>query len=198
MSKRICIFGDSIAFGHSDNNRGGWCDRLKQEYFEKGEWSVYNLGISGNTSKNVLGRFESECKVRFPKVILIAIGLNDSAFDQNLGRCRVLPGDTKENLEKFIEIAQRVNSKIVFIGLTKVIDKLLVSVPWRKNLSYCNDDVKKYDAIIKEVAEENDIPYCPMFDLLNDEDLPDGLHPNSVGHQKMFERIKGFLEEKIL
>jgi len=34
-----------------------------------------------------------------------------------------------------------------------------------------------------------------MYDLLQDEDLDDGLHPNAQGHKKMFERIKGFLIE---
>jgi lysophospholipase L1-like esterase len=29
-----------------------------------------------------------------------------------------------------------------------------------------------------------------MTDLLSNDDLYDGLHPNSEGHRKMFERIK--------
>ena len=198
MSKRICVFGSSIAHGHNDSNGGGWCDRLKREYFKNGEWSVYNLGISGDTSKDVLERFKKECEARSPKVVLMDIGINDSTFDKDLRRCRVLFRETKENLEKFIEISRRINSKIIFIGLTKVIDKLLTPAPWQENLSYSNKDVKKYDKIIKEVADENDIPYCPMYDLLKDKDLNDGLHPNSVGHQKMFERIKSFLEKNIL
>jgi len=37
------------------------------------------------------------------------------------------------------------------------------------------------------------------FDLLNDEDLNDGLHPNADGHEKMFNRVKDFLiENKII
>lgn len=38
-----------------------------------------------------------------------------------------------------------------------------------------------------------------MFDLLENEDLEDGLHPNSEGHKKMFIRVKDFLiENKII
>ena len=37
-----------------------------------------------------------------------------------------------------------------------------------------------------------------MFDLLEVDDLPDGLHPNTEGHKKMFERIKDFLVENKL
>jgi lysophospholipase L1-like esterase len=37
-----------------------------------------------------------------------------------------------------------------------------------------------------------------MFDLLDEKDLIDGLHPNSQGHQKMFERVRDFLLENKL
>ena len=198
MANRLCVFGDSIVYGYDDADKGGWCDRLKQEYFKGDEWSVYNLGISGDTSESVAERFKNECGARLPKIILVAVGLNDSTFDRNLNKCRVASEKTEENLERFIEVAKKINSEIVFIGLTRVVDKLLTPVPWQKNLSYSNENVKKYDAVIRRVAEENNVPYCPMFDLLDDKDLSDGLHPNSVGHRKMFERIRGFLEEKAL
>ncbi|MEA1963419.1 MAG: hypothetical protein U9M94_04270 [Patescibacteria group bacterium] len=43
------------------------------------------------------------------------------------------------------------------------------------------------------------MPFIEMFDLLNDEDLEDGLHPNSDGHEKMFKRVRDFLiENKII
>ena len=32
-----------------------------------------------------------------------------------------------------------------------------------------------------------------MYGLLDKEDLEDGLHPNSAGHEKMFQRVKDFL-----
>jgi lysophospholipase L1-like esterase len=35
-----------------------------------------------------------------------------------------------------------------------------------------------------------------MLDLLEDSDLEDGLHPTAGGHEKMFLRIKDFLEHK--
>jgi lysophospholipase L1-like esterase len=31
--------------------------------------------------------------------------------------------------------------------------------------------------------------------LLNNEDFDDGLHPNTEGHQKIFEKVKNFLVE---
>ena len=34
---------------------------------------------------------------------------------------------------------------------------------------------------------------CESCDLLNESDLEDGLHPNSIGHEKIFLRVKDFL-----
>ncbi len=75
-----------------------------------------------------------------------------------------------------MKLRKKNDSEIVFIGLTRVVDKLLMPVPWQKNLSYSNENVKKYDTVIKRVAEENNVLYCPIFDLLDDKDLSGGLH----------------------
>jgi lysophospholipase L1-like esterase len=61
---------------------------------------------------------------------------------------------------------------------------------------YCkNENIKIYNDKIKEVCEKNDIHFIEMLDLLNNEDLKDGLHPSSEGHKKMFLRIKDYLKE---
>jgi lysophospholipase L1-like esterase len=179
---------------------GGWCDRLKQYYFaSKKDVIVYNLGVSGATSVDILQRFEIEYKARHPEVVIIAIGMNDSLFDQTIQNNWVTTDKTKGNLEKIINIVRKDNGKIVFIGLTSIMESLLNPTPWATQLSYSTKSVIKYNQIIKKVATENDVPFCPMFDLLKEEDLDDGLHSNAQGHKKMFKRIKNFLEkEKVL
>ncbi len=197
MSKRICVFGSSIGHGHNDDVGGGWCDRLKVYYFadKSSDISVYNLSISGAMSKDVLDRFDNEYNARQPKIVLIAIGINDSTFDENINRCRIPLEDTRKNLEQLVAKTRGRESEIMFIGLTSVNENLVTPVSWASNLSYSNENIKKYDNVIKEVAEINNVPYCYMFDLLQKDDLDDGLHPNTKGHEKMFERIKDFLIE---
>ena len=197
MSKRICVFGSSIGHGHNDDVGGGWCDRLKIYYFanKSSDISVYNLSVSGAMSKDVLDRFDNEYNARQPKIVLITIGINDSAFDKNINGCRISLKDTKSNLEQLVAKTKEKGSRIMFIGLTSVNEDLVTPIPWASNVSYSNKNIKKYDNVIKEVAEINDVPYCYMFDLLQKDDLDDGLHPNAKGHEKMFERIKDFLIE---
>ncbi len=196
MSKRICVFGSSIGHGRNDDEAGGWCDRLKVYYFGKhSDISVYNLSVSGAMSRDVIARFDIEYSARRSEIVLIAIGINDSTFDKNTNDNRVSLSDTKKNIEQLISLVKKDDNTIVLIGLTSVMENLVSPVPWASNLSYSNEDIQKYDNTIKEIAKNNNVPYCYMYDLLQEENLDDGLHPNAQGHQKMFERIKDFLEQ---
>ncbi len=60
----ICI-GDSITFGRGGTGNKGWVFRLN-EHFSPNDYynAVYNLGIPGNNSINLLERFDAECKAR--------------------------------------------------------------------------------------------------------------------------------------
>ncbi len=201
MIKRICVWGSSIGQGYNDFENEGWVHLLKKDLWVEPSgkrYEVMNLSINGNTSRDVKNRFSTEYISRKPQVVIIAIGTNDSVFDKSKNNNWIDTEKTKNNLQEIIDFTDREKSQVILIGLASINEKLTTPVSWDDNLFYLTENIKKYDAIIKEVAEENDIPYCPMFDLLDDRDLPDGLHPNSVGHQKMFKRIKGFLEEKIL
>lgn len=84
METRLTIFGDSITWGACDYEGGGWSTRLRR-YFEtsdKYDVSVYNLGIGGDATDNLLFRFGTEglARNRFPQTIIFAIGINDSQY----------------------------------------------------------------------------------------------------------------------
>ena len=94
MDQNICVFGDSVTWGAWDN-KGGWVSRLRA-FIESGnrDYFVYNLGVSGDTTKELLGRFDIEAKARSPNIIIFQIGDNDSIFvksgDKNLVELEVL------------------------------------------------------------------------------------------------------------
>ena len=70
----ITVFGDSVAWGAFDEKKGGWVDRFKLHHSD----CVYNLGVSGDKSFDLLKRFQVECVARKPNVIFFAVGINDS------------------------------------------------------------------------------------------------------------------------
>lgn len=200
MSKRICVFGDSITEGHCDYEEGGWVNRLKKYLENKDSGiSVYNLGVSGDNTDDLLERFNAEAEAREPEIIIFAIGINDSSYRVSLQDNRINFKKFKNNLEILLKQADLLAEKIIFTGITKVDENKTVPLPWNQDASYKNKDIRKYDGAIEGLCEKNSLPFIEMYGLLNKEDLEDGLHPNSAGHEKMFQRIKDFLmENKII
>lgn len=72
-------------------------------------------------------------------------------------------------------------------------EKKTVPIPWSPTKSYYSSDVKMYDKIIQEIVKQNNCQYIEMFDVVSLKDMKDGLHPDSIGHEKMYLKIKSSL-----
>ncbi len=193
MEESICIFGASSTQGFFDTEKGGWVDRLKIFLFDEvlnsdNYYQVFNLGIDGNNSRDLVARFSSEISSRKPTIVIISIGDNDSAFGISIE-------EFGQNISKMIGEAKKYTNKILLLGRSKVNEIVTNPVSWGDNLCYLNAKIKLYDEKLEEVAGENGIFYLKMIDLLDNEDLEDGLHPNSKGHKKIFDRVKDYLSE---
>ena len=211
---RILVFGDSIVYGAWDKEKeGGWVHRLRKFLDEKYltdhnfDYPTYNLGISGDTTEDLLERFEFETKQRVEEgeemIIIFQIGINDSQWLLSQNNFRVPPEKFKENIQKLINIAQKFTSKTVFLGLTPVEDRKVNPIPWAPEKSYRNEYVEEYNKIIKSTCSKNKIPFIEIFEEWVKSDyknlLEDGAHPNSEGHKKIFETVKDFLiQNKII
>lgn len=190
----VIVFGDSITYGMSDFDKGGWVSRLRfdLELNSKTEVRVYDMGIPGQDSCEVLKRFKTECGNRFVKednnVIIFAIGINDTQTIS--GTDRVPLQQFKENIEELYKQAAFFTKQIVFVGLTCVDESLVSPLPHNKEKFFNNEKIKMFDFELESFCKKKDIFYIHMFDLLKNEELFDGLHPDAGGHHKMFERIK--------
>ncbi|MDP3882196.1 MAG: SGNH/GDSL hydrolase family protein [Nanoarchaeota archaeon] len=195
MEQSICIFGASSTHGFYDVEKGGWPDRLKSYLYTKNSeedyYEVFNLGISGNTTEDLLARFKNEASTRKPTIIIISLGDNDSALNISLKKY-------EENMNTIIKQAKEFTKNIVILGAKKVNEKITNPVPWNKDAHYTNANIQKYDDKLKEISEKGKVSYLSLFNLLNDSDLHDGLHPNSQGHEKIFQVVKDFLKGKRL
>ena len=198
MEKRFCVFGDSTASGFYDLEMGGWVNRLwlfaiKQDI----DNDLYNLSISGGTTETILARFEDEAKLRRPNILIFQSGGNDAAYEKE-GENWVAPEKFKLNIEEIIKRAKKIVGKIIFVGFKNVDESKTMPVSWI-NLYYKNENIKKYNEIMKNICEKEKVFFVDIFGFLEKEDFYDGLHPNSAGHQKIFEIVRNFLiENKIL
>ena len=184
----ICIFGDSIAWGEHDCEKGGWAERLRTCLMGD-DISIYNLSIDGDIISELLKRFEAEAALREPDVIIFAIGVNDTI---TIGDRRVSnPKEFEENIETLTDKARRFADKIVFIGFTEVDEIKTSPIAWSSiGETYDNQGIKDYNWIIKSFCNKKGLTFIDMLDVVSKDDLYDGVHPNVDGHEKMFEKIR--------
>jgi len=195
-TKNICIFGDSIAYGAWSRD-GGWAERLRvalqrrtldsgfQEYY-----FLYNESIPGDTTDDVLKRFASECEARKPHIVLFAIGINDASCRGDRHMPRVSPESFKKNIRTLLGAARGRAETIAAVGLTRVDEKL--TMPF-ENTYFSNSRIAEYDAALQKICRESSIRHLDVSHLLSADDLEDGLHPNDVGHEKIFRTVETVL-----
>lgn len=133
-------------------------------------------------------------------IIIFAVGLNDSAYVRSEKGNWVDFNEYRANIKKLIDIAGKFSKKIVFVGLYPIDESKMNPMPYDLDKSYSNEDVKKYDQFLQVAAKENGAEYISIFDKFEKNDykklLHDGAHPNSAGHELIFETVKDYLLEK--
>lgn len=197
----VMIFGDSFVYGLMDQSSLGYTLRLKSSFeaLKDGIYTFYSLGISGETSHELLKRFAGEAQCRYQSdsdnIIILATGINDSQLV--LKQPKVKLNHFQDNILKLIELAKKYSSKIILIGLTRVDERKVAQSPWQKDHGFNNERIEEFDLVLKEIAFKNDLKYVFLGDALKTSDLVDGLHPNSRGYQKIYEKIYPVLKSLV-
>ena len=206
-AKNIFIFGDSITYGEWDAS-GGWAHRLR-EYYDSlvlplpQEYVVtYNLGIPSDTSTGVAERFTRETQSRLspnPVVsnfqFIIAIGTNDSRWLIDENKHGVDKAQFKANLEDITAQAKAFSDDIVFVGLLPCVESQVKDTAIRLNWidSYENQYIETYNEILKQHCKDGNIAFIDLFERFKSENIEslfdDGIHPNTAGHDLIFNHI---------
>jgi len=195
--KSICVFGDSISWGAWDTEKGGWINRLwfyginrkSNNYVE-----IYNCSISGGTTDTILKNFENEAKNRNADALIFQTSGNDAAYENSPGNYLVPPEKFKNNIKEIIRLAKKITNNILFVNIGNCDESKTMPVPWI-DIYYTNESTQKYSKVIEEVCNENSVAFLNIKPLDN-QDFEDGLHPNTIGHEKIFNQVKDFLAEK--
>ena len=197
---KILVFGDSITYGQRDLEMGGWVNRLKLALAHDNSIAschVFNMGISGQSSGEVLERLERECKGRVlddaNNIIVLAVGINDSQILDGAVVCD--EAEFRSNVADLIETAGKFTDKVIYLGLTPVDDKRTGPVTWDKGRVWKNELVERYDAIISEVCSKMGVRYVYVFDQIDPADNEDGLHPSAGGHVILAEIMNNVIRD---
>ena len=173
--EKVLLFGDSLMSGYGLPEENHLSVILEKNLNSEGyETQVFNGSVSGNTSLDGLNRIEDELLDESYDLIIIGLGANDMLRKIN-------PNQTKQNLDKIINIILDNNIKVILAGM--------VASP-TNGLSYKKEFDKIYPDLSKKFKIEL-IPFLLKGVALNPNfNQDDGLHPNEKGVLIIAETIK--------
>ena len=200
MENNYIIIGDSITYGIGDFESGGWSAMFKNFIVNKDDSKkcnnfVHVAGFPKATSKDILNKIDNILNSfiydGFNNIVILLIGVNDTQLFN--GNYKISIDNYKSNIKKITKKIMRKGMQLIILGLTRIEsnEKFL----WKPNKYYDNSIISEYDSELRRLCEEDKIKYIPMQDVLQKGDYIDGLHPNQMGHKKIFERIKDFINE---
>ena len=173
--EKVLLFGDSLMSGYGLNKENHLSVVLEKSLKSEGyEIQVFNGSVSGDTSLDGLDRIEDELLDESYDLIIIGLGANDMLR-------RINPNQTKQNLDKIINIILDNNIKVILAGM--------VASP-TNGLSY----KKKFDKIYPDLSKKFELELIPFLlkgvALNPNFNQDDGLHPNEKGVLIIAETIK--------
>lgn len=198
--KAAVLMGDSIT--------EQWPIRGRKEFFTENNYE--GVGISGQTSRDMMDRFYKDVLSKSPQVVVVAAGTNDLAWNDGAKVCRE---DILNNVMIMIELARAWGSEVV-VGS---------SFPSRHywwndgnaNWNLTPDQVAQGAldlwTILKAYADSNGYAFADYYNVLKDDQnnladqycfvggpigagLLDHVHPGAAGYAEMEKVLKPIID----
>ncbi len=178
----VLVFGDSLSAGYGIDVDQSWTTLLQARLRDQGyEHRVVNASISGDTTESGAARIGGAIDAFAPELIILALGGND-------GLRGIPPSRMRGNLENIIQQATDSGAAVVLLG---------IKIPPNYGQRY----IETFEAVFREVAESNDIPWIEFFMegvALNEELMQaDGIHPNSAAQPVLLDNAWPIINEAL-
>ena len=163
---KIIFFGDSLIAGYGLIAEDNFVNQLKQKIIENkiANVTLFNSGVSGETSTGLLNRFKWVLEDNYDGVIIL-IGANDALRG-------IDPSYTSQNIDKILSYLKK-----------KQIPTMLIGMKAPNNLGEIY--VNEFNAIYPRLSKKYSIAFYPFFlkdvvlkPKLNQKDM---IHPNKKG-----------------
>lgn len=202
---KIVALGDSLVYGFGDPVGGGWVERLRRDWMrpEAPGPVLYNLGVRGDGVRQVAQRLEDEfrhrgeLRNRVPDLIILSIGVNDSArLARPDGRNFTEFDAFQAEINSLLDQAQQL-CPVLFVGMVPVDE---AKMPFLDCFYYNHADQVRYKEATRLACEARQIPYLDILQTWLDQDedwwrsrlCDDGLHPNVAGYQSLLEAVQNW------
>ena len=171
--QRVVFFGDSIT--------DAWGRREGTGVFFPGEPYV-NRGISGQTTPQMLLRFQQDVVHLHPAAVVILAGTNDVAGNTGPSTQEMI----EDNYTSMADIAKQNGIKVVFGSITPA-----YAYPWKPGVQPV-ERIRELNQWLRNFCSHNGFVYLDYYSSMADEKgamLPglssDGVHPTEKGYAVM-------------
>ncbi|MBW4562579.1 MAG: G-D-S-L family lipolytic protein [Mojavia pulchra JT2-VF2] len=199
---KIVVLGDSLVYGFGDPDNGGWVEQLRRQWMlpDSAGHILYNLGVRGDRTQQVAQRLEvefrhrGELRNRVPDLIILSVGVNDSArLARPNGRNYTDFALFESQIAELLEQAQQL-CPVLFVGMVPVDE---AKMPFLDCFYYNHADQYRYKEATRIACNKRRIPYLDIFEQWIERGenwrrkrlSHDGLHPNTLGYQALLEDV---------
>ncbi|MFB6190711.1 MAG: SGNH/GDSL hydrolase family protein [Candidatus Nanohaloarchaea archaeon] len=205
---QVFAFGHSITQGFWDCE-GGWVQRLRKfldekslENPEKYYFEVYNLGVSGDDTRQLLDRFEDELEARLWEedgtTIILQVGANDIIRLREENEIAVPEEEFEENLGELIALAREHADSVLLVG--EAYTTIDGPIPWAEQKELSDERLERYVEMQRKVCREENVPYVDLRSMYSKEEwsemLEDGSHPDREGHKVIYKSVLDRLKQE--
>lgn len=196
----IICFGDSITEGAEFTINDRWTSllQIKLDTVKPETFSVYNKGISGNTTAQGFDRFDTDVLPLLPGIVFMQFGFNDANVKDFSMEPRVGLAEFAKNLKEFHRIIKAHKSVPIFV-LNHTIGE---DDGEQGNGKSYNDNYAPYSKAIQAITHELDallidIPMQMLERGIKTEDFvsDDQIHLSLAANQDYAEIIYAGLNE---
>jgi acyl-CoA thioesterase I len=195
LERYVMFFGDSHTVGTGDPEALGWAGRVAGAAIAAGiPITSYNLGVRGQTSVEVAGRWRMEAEPRLPddgsdSRAVFAFGVNDVA--ERNGSLRCSREESLEALESVLDGAAEFGMRPLVVGPAAIDDE------------DANERIVSLSAAFGELCEERGALFVPLVAQLwqshlwrQEVAIGDGAHPGAYGYMEIARLVlaAGWLE----
>lgn len=186
--KKVVFFGDSRIVG--------WTKPDLEE------WQFINRGVGGQTSAQVLLRFDQHVAILNPEIIVVQVGVNDLRMLPQSSKTREeLLQDCQQNIAQIVDKAQEIGAKVI---LTTVFPLGEGNIPLKQRLFWpsinqIKQDINQVNEYIRTMEQE-----AIIFDayklLISQEEnrskyYRDLLHLNGQGYKFLNQELEKLLTQ---
>jgi len=168
---------------------------------------VINKGIPGETAPEALFRFQRDVVGLRPDVVLIMYGANDAYIPPDFNFPAVSPENFSKAMRRMVNSLADLSIKTILMTTTPFAELDFFGNAEKESLELNRQSLEAHLKELREIAENKRLQLIDHYTLwnhmdktndgINNEYLPDGVHPNADGNKLLATTIFDVLVDEI-